>query len=298
MTGFPWHAFAVNLAWTAAAASAVLLTTFVIALALGVHRVVDIAWGVAFTAAAVVTCALSAGHGDNGRRALVTAATALWGLRLAAHIARRGRGKPEDPRYERLLAKAPGNRNAYALRSVYLPQAALVWLISLPVQAAQYTGRGLDTGAITGAAVWTVGLAFEAVGDHQLARFGADPAHHRQIMDRGLWSWTRHPNYFGDFLVWWGLFLMACATWQSTAVSLLSPLLMTYLLIFGSGKRLLEQHMADRPGYADYAARVSGFFPRPPGRGAFRRVVTPRRQAVRRGASGPRRRSRPLRRRP
>jgi steroid 5-alpha reductase family enzyme len=96
MTVFPWQAFAINLAWTAAASAAVLLTTFAIALALGVHRVVDIAWGVAFTAVAAVTCALSAGHGDDGRRALVTAATALWGLRLAAHIARRGRGTPED----------------------------------------------------------------------------------------------------------------------------------------------------------------------------------------------------------
>lgn len=266
MTGFAWSAFAANLAWSAVAAAAVLLVAFAVGVAVGVHRVADVAWGAAFTAVAAVTCALSAGHGDDGRRALVTAATSLWGLRLAAHIAHRGRGKAEDPRYERMLARAPGNRDVYALRTVHLPQAALVWLVSLPVQAAQYVPAGLDAAAAAGAAVWLAGLAFEAVGDRQLARFQADPAHRGRIMDRGLWAWTRHPNYFGDFLVWWGLWLTACGTWQSASVSVLSPLLMTYLLVFGSGKRLLEQHMADRPGYAAYAARTSGFVPRPPRR--------------------------------
>jgi len=165
-----------------------------------------------------------------------------------------------------MLAKAPGNRNAYAFRTVYLAQGALVWLVSLPVQAASYVPAPPGAGAAAGGALWAAGLAFEAVGDHQLARFTADPGNAGRVMDRGLWAWTRHPNYFGDFLVWWGLFAMACGTWQSAAVSVLSPLLMSYLLILGSGKRLLERHMADRPGYRDYAARTSGFFPLPPRR--------------------------------
>ncbi|MFF5496097.1 DUF1295 domain-containing protein [Streptomyces aquilus] len=264
MSGFPWGAFAVNLGLAAAAALAVMLGTFALAVRLGVHRIVDVAWGVAFTAVAAVTLAASAGHGDPARRFLVAALTAVWGLRLATHIARRGRGHGEDPRYEAMLAKAPGNRNAYALRKVYLLQGGLVWLVSLPVQAAQYVPAALSPLAWAGTALWAVGLGFEAVGDAQLARFKADPAHRGRIMDRGLWSWTRHPNYFGDFCVWWGLFLLACDEPAAAAVSLVSPVVMSLLLTQGSGKRLLERHMRDRPGYAAYAARTSGFFPRPP----------------------------------
>ncbi|MBO1332283.1 DUF1295 domain-containing protein [Streptomyces sp. VRA16 Mangrove soil] len=267
MNGFPWGAFALNLGWAACAALAVVLGTFALAVRRGVHRIVDIAWGVAFTAVAATTSVASAGHGDPARRALVTALTALWGLRLAVHIARRGRGHGEDPRYEKMLARAPGNRNAYALRMVYLLQGALVWLVSLPVQAAQYVPGAMGPFAVAGTALWAVGLAFEAVGDAQLARFKGDPANRGRIMDRGLWSWTRHPNYFGDFCVWWGLFLFTCDAPAAAAVSVVSPVVMTLLLTRGSGKRLLEQHMRDRPGYAAYAARTSGFFPRPPGRG-------------------------------
>jgi steroid 5-alpha reductase family enzyme len=266
VTGFPWAAFAANLGWSALAAFAVMAATFAVAVAKGVHRVVDVAWGLAFAAVAVATYGASAGHGDGGRRLLVTLATVVWGVRLAVHIGRRGAGHGEDPRYERMLAKAPGNRDAYALRTVYLTQGALVWLVSLPVQAAQYAPGALGGWAAAGGVLWAGGLAFEAVGDRQLARFKADPAHHGMIMDRGLWSWTRHPNYFGDFLVWWGLYVMACASPQSAAVGALSPLLMSYLLVFGSGKRMLERHMADRPGFAEYAARTSGFLPRPPRR--------------------------------
>ncbi|MFI6543098.1 DUF1295 domain-containing protein [Streptomyces prunicolor] len=268
MNAFPWSAFALNLAWSAAAAFAVMLATFAVAVRrAGVHRIVDIAWGMAFTAVAVVTFTVSAGEGDPVRRLLVTALTAVWGLRLAVHIARRGRGHGEDPRYERLLAKAPGSRNAYALRMVYLLQGALVWLVSLPVQAAQYVpGRPSVLNYVAGTAVWAVGIGFEAVGDAQLSRFRADFANRGRIMDRGLWSWTRHPNYFGDFCVWWGLFLLTCDSPAAAAVSVVSPLVMSLLLTRGSGKRLLERHMAERPGYAEYRARTSGFLPRPPGR--------------------------------
>lgn len=266
MSGFPWGAFALNLVWAAVAALAVMLVTFAVAVRAGVHRIVDVAWGIGFTAVAAVTFAASAGHGDLGRRVLVTALTAVWGLRLAAHIARRGRGHGEDPRYEAMLAKAPGNRNAYALRMVYLLQGALVWLVSLPVQAAQYVPGPPSLFAWAGTALWAVGLGFEAAGDAQLARFKADPANRGAIMDRGLWSWTRHPNYFGDFCVWWGLFLLACDSPAAAAVSVVSPVVMSVLLIRGSGKRLLERHMADRPGFAEYTARTSGFFPRPPRR--------------------------------
>ncbi|MFJ8212039.1 DUF1295 domain-containing protein [Streptomyces sp. NPDC096033] len=264
MTGTDWGALGLNLAVTAAVAGAVLLATFAVAVHRGLHRIVDIAWGLAFTAVALATWLLSAGHGDDRRRLLVCAATAVWGLRLAAHIAWRSCGHGEDPRYSALLDKARGNRTRYALRSVYLAQAALVWLISLPVQAASYSSAPLNVLAFCGIAIWALGLGFEAVGDHQLARFKQDPTHRGRIMDQGLWAWTRHPNYFGDSLVWWGLYLLACTAWQPALAVLVSPVLMTLLLTVGSGKRLLEKHMADRPGYGAYAARTSGFLPLPP----------------------------------
>ncbi|MEU8548951.1 DUF1295 domain-containing protein [Streptomyces roseoverticillatus] len=263
MTASAWYGLGVNLAATTATVLAVLLVTVAVALPKGLHRLVDIAWGIAFTAVATVTCLLSAGRGDGTQRILVTAATAVWGLRLAAHLAWRGRGGGEDPRYERLLARAPGNRNLYALRTVYLPQAALIWLVSLPVQVAQYEKPPATNVTLLGLILWAAGLAFEAVGDFQLARFTSDTANRGRILDRGLWAVTRHPNYFGDFLVWWGLYLTACGSWQSAALCLLSPMVMTYLLTRGSGKRLLEAHMAARPGYTEYVTLVSGFVPLP-----------------------------------
>ncbi|KOG36153.1 MULTISPECIES: DUF1295 domain-containing protein [Streptomyces] len=249
---------------SAATALTVMLVTFAIGTARRLHRIVDIAWGIAFAAVAIVAWSLAAGHGDDARRTAVAVATVVWGLRLAVHIARRGRGHGEDPRYARMLARARGNRTLYALWKVYVLQGALVWLVSLPVQVAVLLPLPLEATAFLGLTVWAAGLGFEAVGDHQLARFKADPANRGRVMDRGLWSWTRHPNYFGDFLVWWGLYLTACATWQTALFSLVSPLVMSALLIWGSGKRLLEAHMADRPGYAAYRARTSGFIPRPP----------------------------------
>ncbi|MFB7170788.1 DUF1295 domain-containing protein [Streptomyces sp. NPDC056254] len=264
MNGTAWHALGAGLAAGAAVATAVLLTAFAIGTHLRLHRVADIAWGLAFSGVAVTTYLLSAGHGDPGRRLLVAAATVVWGLRLSAHLAWRSRGHGEDPRYTALLDKARGNRTWYALRTVYLLQAALVWLVSLPVQAASYADAPVGFLGVLGLALWAAGVGFEAVGDHQLARFREDPANRGRIMDGGLWAWTRHPNYFGDCLVWWGLYLLACTSLTSALPLLLSPVVMTALLTAGSGKRLLEKHMGDRPGYAEYAARTSGFLPLPP----------------------------------
>ncbi|MFB6891701.1 DUF1295 domain-containing protein [Kitasatospora sp. NPDC056327] len=247
-----------------------MLTAFAVGVRTGRHRGVDVAWGLAFTAVAVAGFVLSAGHGDTGRRLLATALVALWGLRLSAHLWWRARGADEDPRYARMLARAPegARRTRYALRKVYLLQAALVWVVSLPVQAAQYLPRPPGPLAWAGTALWAVGLAFEAVGDRQLARFKADPANRGRIMDRGLWSWTRHPNYFGDACVWWGLYLLAVGAPAAWAFAL-SPLLMTWLLAFGSGKPMLERQLGTgRPGWAEYAARTSGFLPLPPRRTA------------------------------
>jgi steroid 5-alpha reductase family enzyme len=265
----PW---AWSLAATAAAAILLMLAAFVPAAAKNLYRVVDVVWGLAFALVAAVSFALSAGHGDTSRRVLVTALTVVWGLRLALHIGRRGHGKPEDPRYEQFLAKAKGNRGElsrrwYALTRIFLLQGVLVWFVSLPVQAAEFgSGRGAASTAlaVAGTVVWCLGLFFESVGDWQLERFKADPANKGRLMSTGLWRYTRHPNYFGDACVWWGLFLLAADQWVGLA-TILSPLAMTWLLTRGSGKPLTEAHIIKtRPEYADYAARTSGFIPRRP----------------------------------
>ncbi|WP_308407710.1 DUF1295 domain-containing protein [Streptomyces somaliensis] len=228
---------------------------------------------------AVVSFGCSWDQEDAARRLPVTVLAVAWGLRLAVRIARRGRGHGEDPRYEAVPARARGNRNPYTLRMIHLLRGAPVGLVSLPVQAARYTPRPLSAPAFVGTAVRAVGLFFEAVGDAQPARFRADPVNRGRIVDRDPWRLTRHPNHFGDFLVRWGLFLVACdGGWQAAVVSVVSPLVVGLLLINGSGKRLPEGHMAGRPGWDAYAARASGSLP---GRraGADSRVGCPARRA-------------------
>jgi len=262
--GFAAGPFGAGLALTAAAVLTLFAATFAVALAKGKHAVVDVVWGLAFVTVAVVSLAASAGDGDGGRRALVTTMTALWGIRLATHIGLRSRGKGEDPRYEALLDKASGNRSRYAFTHVYLTQAAVAWFVSLPVQVAYYHRDGLGPLAAAGVAVWALGLCFEAVGDWQLGRFRADPSTKGKVLDTGLWRYTRHPNYFGDACVWWGLFLVAADRWPGVLTAA-SPLLMTWLLGKGTGKPLLEEGMrSTRPGYDDYVRRTSGFLPLPP----------------------------------
>ena len=243
---------------------------FVVAVARQRHRYVDAVWGFAFALVAVTTAAMTTGHGDGWRRWLLTVGTAVWGLRLSIHIARRGYGAPEDFRYAAMLAEAHGNPSWAAFKKVYLLQAVLVWFISVPVQVGLVATGGSVAGravAVIGVVLWAVGICFEAIGDWQLARFRSDPANRGHLMAEGLWRYTRHPNYFGDACVWWGLFLIAAGTWPVLA-TVLSPALMTWLLTFGSGKPLVEAHLlATRPGYAGYAKRTSSFIPRPPKRG-------------------------------
>lgn len=249
---------------TAGVAAAVMAVAFGIALRAGRHAVVDVAWGVGFGVVALAGFGMSRGRGPDPVRELVTALTVVWGVRLGVHILRRNRGTGEDRRYAEILGRAPGNRAWYALRSIYLPQAAALWFVSLPVQVAQHARGSLPPIAVAGAVVWAAGCACEAVADHQLSRFRADPATSGRVLDRGLWRYSRHPNYFGDTCVWWGLYLIACTTWQG-ALTVLSPLLMTWLLARGTGKPLLERDIAARrPAYAAYVARTSGFVPLPP----------------------------------
>jgi steroid 5-alpha reductase family enzyme len=249
---------------SAGAILVVMLATFALALRLGRHSVIDTVWGLGFVVVAAVSFGLSSGHGASSRRLLVLVIIAVWGIRLATHIGMRARGKGEDRRYVDMLAKAPGNKNLYALKIVYLAQGVTMWWVSLPAQLAMYEGRSLGALAIVGALVAVVGIGFESLGDYQLTTFLADSSNRNKVMDRGLWRYTRHPNYFGDACLWWGVFLIAAEHFPGV-FTILSPIAMTILLVQGTGKALLEKTMGERrPGYAEYVKRTSGFLPLPP----------------------------------
>ncbi|MGX1161735.1 steroid 5-alpha reductase family enzyme [Arthrobacter sp. SLBN-100] len=265
MTRFPWADFAAALPWTAFTVVVVLAATFAVAVRQGRHSVMDVAWGPGFVAVAVVSWFLSAGEGDGTRRLLLLLLTAVWGVRLGAHIGLRARGSHEDPRYQAMLGDAPGNRNAYALKRVYLPQGVVMFFVSLTVQMGMFATRGLGWLALLGVLLWLIGFLFETVGDWQLQQFKQDPGRRGTVLDTGLWRYTRHPNYFGDAAVWTGLFLIAADSWPGI-LTVLSPALMVWTLVAKTGKPLAEKAMSGRPGYRDYAQATSGFIPWPPKR--------------------------------
>jgi steroid 5-alpha reductase family enzyme len=201
------------------------------------------------------------GEGD-WRRWVLVVLVGGWGLRLSWHIHRRNAGR-EDPRYTAMLE---GASFATAVRKVFVLQGVAVWFVSLPLQVVAVTRTAHDWVAVLGIAVWVLGVFFESVGDAQLAAYKADPDR-GPVLDRGLWAWSRHPNYFGDACVWWGLFLLAADQWAGLC-TIVSPIVMTLLLTLGSGMRLADRHMSrTRPEYAEYARRTSGFIPLPPRRG-------------------------------
>jgi len=251
----------------AAGAAFVLMTTFwLFSLARRDAGVADIAWGLAFVSIAWASYVA----GDGSAAMLMAAAlTSIWGLRLAFHIGRRNLNEDEeDRRYTKMRNKRPGIFWLWSYPMVFLLQGVLALLVSMPL----YSLGAADSDAIgivswAGAAVFLVGLSFEAIGDAQLSAFKKDPSTKGQVMDRGLWKYTRHPNYFGDATVWWGLWLVAVgsgAAWWTLA----GPLLMTYLIVQVSGVKMLEADMAERrPAYREYMERTSAFFPLPPKKG-------------------------------
>jgi steroid 5-alpha reductase family enzyme len=191
--------------------------------------------------------------------------TTVWGLRLGGYLAWRKRGAPEDFRYQAMRRRAGPRFFVLSLATVFGLQGVLLWVVSLPVQLGQIRVEpGLGAIAYTGIALWAVGFAFETVGDAQLARFKRDPDNAGRVMDRGLWRYTRHPNYFGDACVWWGIALVAAETGIG-AVGIVGAVVMNVLLVRVSGVALLERSIGKRrPGYDEYVRRTSAFIPRPP----------------------------------
>jgi steroid 5-alpha reductase family enzyme len=225
---------------------------------------VDVSWGLAFVVAGVV--AFLAAGGDDTRGVVGVVLVALWGLRLAGFIGIRKVGEgEEDRRYREMRERNPSAFPLIALPKIFLLQGVLAWIIALPLFGiAAGTDDTLGPLVWLGVVFWAVGLFFEAVGDQQNARFKADPANKGKVNDQGLWRYTRHPNYFGDFMVWWGLYLVALDAGAWWAIP--GPLIMSFLLIKGTGKGMTEKHMSKREGYREYVERTSGFVPLPPKR--------------------------------
>ncbi len=232
---------------------------------------IDAFWGAGMGILAVASW-LHVPDGPGALATLIMAMAAAWGFRLGIHLFRRWRREGEDKRYKMIMRKAreQGRFASAALTRVWLMQAVLLFMVSSPAQVgilASPEPAPITPFAWAGLALWSVGVFFEWVGDWQLARFKADPANAGQVLDTGLWRYTRHPNYFGDFCAWWGIWLAcAAAGWGYAAATVIGPLFLSFTLTRWSGVTLLEKGMDKSRGdkYADYKRRTSAFFPMPP----------------------------------
>ncbi len=243
---------------------------------LGKVAVVDVAWGAGFVLVALTSVVVGTAVSDEGtgwRRWLLLALVAAWGLRLAWHVRSRALGDhqgKEDPRYAEMLGGSLQEVGmGAAVRRVFLVQGGAQWFVAVPVMVAAVLPADWWLAVVVGVLVWGVGLAFETVGDRQLAAYRQIPRAERPVvMDQGLWGWTRHPNYFGDATVWWGLWLVAGlgSGWVAGLATVACPAVMTLFLRNVTGAKLLETKMMERDGFPEYAERVPMFFPRPPRR--------------------------------
>ncbi len=242
---------------------AIMVLLWLLSLALRNASIVDIYWGVGFVVTSWSAAILN--QNDSWRVQVLLVLITIWGFRLALYVVWRNRGHGEDRRYQAMREHHGVRFWWVSLGTVFLLQGVLLWLISMPLQAAAAVTeeitvwRGSD---IAGAVLWLVGFAFETIGDWQLARFKSDPANKNRVMDRGLWRYTRHPNYFGDCCLWWGLYLLAAG--QGVWWTIGSPIMMTLLLLKVSGVALLESDIRERrPEYAEYQRRTNAFLPGP-----------------------------------
>ena len=253
--------------WNLAVVAAMMVTGWFVSLVYKNVTIVDSLWGLGFVLVAWLTFFMSDGYGD--RKILIALLVTLWGLRLSIYLSWRNWGKGEDPRYGTWREKSGDQFWIISLFKVFILQALFLWVISVAVQIGQQapTPDRLTWLDGLGAIVWLIGFTFESLGDWQLARFKSDPASKGRVMDRGLWAYTRHPNYFGEFLVWWGIFLITLST-PNSWWTIISPFIVTAVLLKMTGIPLTEQELVkNRPGYSDYVKRTSAFVPWLPARG-------------------------------
>jgi len=227
--------------------------------------IVDVFWGLGFVIV-VGACVILAPTLD-ARTGLLTVLISLWGLRLAWHLFRRWSAhKEEDLRYAQMRANSKGNFATESLFKVFWLQAIILWIVALPPQLAILNANGAPLGWLdaAGTAIFLIGFAIEVLADRQLRQFKKKPESKNQVLKTGLWAWSRHPNYFGEAVLWWGLFMIACAV-DGVVYTFVSPLLMTFLLVRVSGVRMLDGILKDtKPAYADYMESTSSFIPWPP----------------------------------
>jgi steroid 5-alpha reductase family enzyme len=248
--------------WTAGFVGVYMLAIWSVSVLRRDASVVDPAWGPGFLGVALVALVHA---GDPTARGWLAAALAgVWALRLGAHLTWRSWGEPEDFRYAAMRARH-GRRFAWvSLVTVFGLQGVLMWIVSLPLQLAPSAGSSWPCTVPAGVLLWALGLGFEVIGDVQLARFRRDPGNAGRVLDTGLWRYTRHPNYFGELVLWWGLWLVSLDG-PARIWSAVSPALISFLLLRVSGVPLLEAGLRRRrPEYADYVARTSPFLPRRP----------------------------------
>jgi steroid 5-alpha reductase family enzyme len=223
--------------------------------------VVDSLWGLGFIIIVWLTFFLT--DGFFGRKLLIALLVTFWGLRLSSYLTWRNWGKAEDPRYGSWREKSGRHFWIVSLFKVFLLQSVFLWAISLSLQygVASKTPATITWLDLCGVSLWTVGFIFEAVGDWQLAAFKSNPANKGKVMDRGLWAYTRHPNYFGECLIWWGIFFIALSA-PTSWWTILSPLTITAVLLKMTGIPLTEKTMiSHRPGYNEYIQRTNAFIP-------------------------------------
>ena len=234
------------------------------------QSLVDIFWGPGFVLVAVVSFVASRhAGGDEVRRLVVLALTAVWGLRLGLHIGVRNIGHGQDPRYTAIMSHRSGSLAGYVARKIYGPQAVILFVVSLPVQFAMYQRSALGVLGALGITVWTVGFVFEALGDYQLSRFKKDPANAGLVMDRGLWSWSRHPNYFGELGFWFSMALFGVAAAPADWWWLFIGVAAMLAMFLGASIPLMEKRSLERrPNYQAVIDRVPRLVPRPPRRAA------------------------------
>ncbi|MGI9545184.1 MAG: DUF1295 domain-containing protein [Cyclobacteriaceae bacterium] len=232
---------------------------FVVAQRLKNNSIVDIGWGLGFVMVAIIT--LIAYSPPSDRAWIVTILTSLWGLRLAIYIFKRNRGKEEDFRYKQWREDWGDQVMANSFFRIFMLQGLLMFAISLPIILVNGSDHpGLNYLDLVGSALWVIGFGFEVIGDNQMSRFKADLSNKGKIMKYGLWRYTRHPNYFGEAVLWWGIFVISFSIGKIW-LSVISPLLITYLLTRVSGVPMLEKKYKDNPEYQNYVATTNAFIP-------------------------------------
>ncbi len=251
-----WSAFL----WSGASLLVVAIVSWLLSLKRNDVSMVDSLWSLMFLLATLVYAGTTTITG--AREILILVLVGAWALRLSTYITVRNHGHTEDFRYQEIRAN---NEPGFRYKSFYIIfvfQAFLAWMICLPLLVAISGQTAIGILDYAGIALWSTGMFFESVGDWQLARFRAKPENTGKVLSTGLWRYSRHPNYFGNFLIWWGFYLVALSAggWWT----IISPLLMTLLLLKVSGVALLEKNISKRrPEYLRYIESTNAFFPGP-----------------------------------